>query len=235
MFQEGKVKTNHADRGFGFIQIEGEKKDLFFHIKDFPNKNIPPEMGETLKFRIVEENGKLKADHIVRLDIQYQQANSNVIGQYDDLPLQASSRYGTTKTSARSKIFTIVGLIIIVILLGLLYNKYQSYQAQKQQQVEQLMLQQQKIVAEQRAAVGELKGQGLSEQGKKNLEKSTNAPITAASPTSTSVSSPYRCDGRTHCSQMSSYEEAVFFIRNCPGTQMDGDGDGRPCERQFNR
>ncbi len=235
MFQEGKVKTYHADRGFGFIQIEDEKKDLFFHIKDFPNKNIPPQSGETVKFRIVEENGKLKADHIVRLDIQYQQANSNVIGQYDDLAVQASSRYGTTKTSASSKNFIIVGLVIIVVLIGLVYNKYQSYQAQKQQQVEQLMLQQQKIVAEQRAAVGELKNVGLSEQGKKNLEQSINAPITAASPTSTSVSSPYQCDGRTHCSQMRSYEEAVFFIRNCPNTQMDGNNDGVPCERQFNR
>lgn len=45
----------------------------------------------------------------------------------------------------------------------------------------------------------------------------------------------YRCDGRTHCSQMNSYEEALFFLRNCPGTQMDGDGDGIPCERQFGR
>ncbi len=45
----------------------------------------------------------------------------------------------------------------------------------------------------------------------------------------------YRCDGRTHCSQMNSYEEALFFLKNCPGTQMDGDGDGIPCERQFGR
>lgn len=45
----------------------------------------------------------------------------------------------------------------------------------------------------------------------------------------------YRCDGRTHCSQMNSYEKALFFLKNCPGTQMDGDGDGIPCERQFGR
>ncbi len=43
----------------------------------------------------------------------------------------------------------------------------------------------------------------------------------------------YQCDGRTHCSQMTSCEEAKFFIRNCPNTKMDGDGDGVPCERQF--
>lgn len=47
--------------------------------------------------------------------------------------------------------------------------------------------------------------------------------------------SKYVCDGRQHCSQMGLYEEAVFFIRNCPNTKMDGDGDGVPCERQFGR
>ena len=39
MFQEGKIKTFHEERGFGFIQIEGQSKDLFFHVTDFPNKN----------------------------------------------------------------------------------------------------------------------------------------------------------------------------------------------------
>ena len=43
----------------------------------------------------------------------------------------------------------------------------------------------------------------------------------------------YRCDGRTHCSQMHSCEEATWFLNHCPGTKMDGDGDGIPCERQW--
>ena len=43
----------------------------------------------------------------------------------------------------------------------------------------------------------------------------------------------FQCQGKVWCSQMSSYEEAVFYLRNCPGTKMDGDGDGDPCERQF--
>ena len=45
----------------------------------------------------------------------------------------------------------------------------------------------------------------------------------------------FTCDGRQYCSHMNSYEEALFFIRNCPNTKMDGDNDGVPCERQFNR
>ena len=45
--------------------------------------------------------------------------------------------------------------------------------------------------------------------------------------------STYSCDGREYCSQMTSCEEATFFIQNCPNTKMDGDRDGVPCERQF--
>lgn len=40
----------------------------------------------------------------------------------------------------------------------------------------------------------------------------------------------FRCDGREHCSQMTSRAEAVFFIKHCPNTKMDGDRDGIPCE-----
>ncbi len=43
----------------------------------------------------------------------------------------------------------------------------------------------------------------------------------------------FRCDGRIHCSQMTSCAEATYFLRNCPGTKMDGDDDGVPCEQQW--
>lgn len=43
----------------------------------------------------------------------------------------------------------------------------------------------------------------------------------------------WSCDGRTHCSQMTSCAEAKFFLKNCPGVKMDGDGDGVPCEDQW--
>lgn len=43
----------------------------------------------------------------------------------------------------------------------------------------------------------------------------------------------FKCDGRQHCSQMTSCNEAKLFLKNCPGVQMDGDGDGVPCEQQW--
>jgi hypothetical protein len=32
---------------------------------------------------------------------------------------------------------------------------------------------------------------------------------------------------------MRSCAEATFFLQNCSGVQMDGDGDGIPCETQW--
>jgi hypothetical protein len=45
--------------------------------------------------------------------------------------------------------------------------------------------------------------------------------------------SSFKCDGRKHCRQMTSCEEATYFIEHCPDTGMDGDNDGVPCERQW--
>tara|TARA_R110000737_G_scaffold325569_1_gene338990 strand:+ start:335 stop:898 length:564 start_codon:yes stop_codon:yes gene_type:complete len=42
--------------------------------------------------------------------------------------------------------------------------------------------------------------------------------------------SNFSCDGRQHCSQMTSRSEAEYFIKHCPNTKMDGDRDGIPCE-----
>lgn len=67
------------------------------------------------------------------------------------------------------------------------------------------------------------------------------APITEqvsprASPPKTgenTQTSPFKCDGRTYCAQMTSCAEATFFLKNCPGTKMDGNNDGIPCEKQW--
>jgi hypothetical protein len=32
---------------------------------------------------------------------------------------------------------------------------------------------------------------------------------------------------------MTSCAEAKYFLANCPGAKMDGDGNGVPCERQW--
>jgi hypothetical protein len=59
-----------------------------------------------------------------------------------------------------------------------------------------------------------------------------HAQVVASAPAG-SPSASFSCDGRTHCSQMTSCAEATYFIQHCPNTKMDGNNDGVPCERQW--
>jgi hypothetical protein len=57
--------------------------------------------------------------------------------------------------------------------------------------------------------------------------------VAAPANSRTAPDTRFKCDGRTYCSQMTSCAEATFFLQNCPGTKMDGNNDGIPCERQW--
>jgi len=64
------------------------------------------------------------------------------------------------------------------------------------------------------------------------MPPSVAAPHSIPAP-SAPVAEQFTCDGRTHCSQMRSCEEATYFIQHCPNTKMDGNNDGVPCEKQW--
>ena len=57
--------------------------------------------------------------------------------------------------------------------------------------------------------------------------------IVTSRPIEQTASEVFQCDGRTHCSQMTSCAEATYFLKNCPGVKMDGNHDGVPCEQQW--
>lgn len=235
MVNEGKIKSYHAERGFGFIDVVGHTKDLFFHIHDFPQPNIPPRVGEKLQFIVVEHQGKFKADQIVRLElgtIQPPSASASLVRPYHRLTAKPQN-----KTRALSYLL-VLGLLLLTGLSIFAYTKYQDSQQQKQLRTQQLIEAQRHIVEEQRRAQGDLPRRAEREHSAVDRQTAPDH-LTAAHPApakpSVQTVSQFRCDGRTHCSQMRSYQEAVFFLNNCPGTKMDGNGDGIPCERQFGK
>lgn len=59
------------------------------------------------------------------------------------------------------------------------------------------------------------------------------SPPSIARPARTLAAPSFSCDGRTRCSQMTSCAEARYFLDHCPGTRMDGNHDGEPCEQQW--
>ncbi|TCB38203.1 DNA-binding protein [Acinetobacter sp. ANC 4910] len=252
MFIEGKIKNYNSERGFGFICTADESEDIFFHIKDFPSWHIKPNMGEQLKFRVVEEQGKFKASDIVRLDLKPEDDYSLMEQHsfvYQTIPI--SEKVILPKKSVSRLKYMILFMLILVTGLGFVgYQKVQDYRIAKQLKAEQLIKQQKRIVEQQREALGYLPDRILSAQGRKNLDTvgyavnaqqvSTTSSAAFEAPKLAVVqkSEPiahFKCDGRTHCSQMRSYEEAVFFLQHCPSTEMDGNHDGEPCEKQFRR
>ena len=56
---------------------------------------------------------------------------------------------------------------------------------------------------------------------------------TTASPAQSDGQPLFRCDGRRRCDQMTSCEEAMFFLKNCKPIELDEDKDGIPCEIQW--
>ena len=71
-----------------------------------------------------------------------------------------------------------------------------------------------------------------AEEKKRRAAAAAAAPDKVA-PAPATVTGGFSCDGRQYCSQMKSCAEAKFFLANCPGTKMDGDKNGIPCERQW--
>ncbi len=251
MFIEGKIKHYNSTRGFGFIQVEDEPKDIFFHIKDFPSWHIKPNEGELLKFRVIEEQGEFKASDIVRLNLkpEEQALLEKHSFNYRSVP-PAEKIVLPRKSVSRLKYMVFFVLIVIAGLGFVAYQKVQDHRVAKQIKAEQLIQKQKRIVEQQREALGNLPDRILSAQGRKNLDTvgygvnaqqvstTSSAPLEASKLAAVEKNeqvSKFTCDGRTHCSQMRSYDEAVFFIRNCPNTQMDGNHDGEPCEKQFRR
>ncbi|MEI6221692.1 MAG: thermonuclease family protein [bacterium] len=55
-----------------------------------------------------------------------------------------------------------------------------------------------------------------------------NTPI--PQPTENPNPNNYSCGSKTYCTQMTSCEEAEYYLTQCGLSRLDGDGDGVPCE-----
>lgn len=62
-------------------------------------------------------------------------------------------------------------------------------------------------------------------RGKKDKAQDTSAKKQQGS------SSRFSCGSKRYCREMSSCDEAKFFLRHCGLARLDGDGDGVPCEQ----
>jgi len=246
MFYLGQIIEYHHDKGYGLLLDHNSAQSVIFYIADFPKEGGQPKKGETIKYVIINAHGTLKAHQMIRLDVAMSNDLKNKKINID------KQKNILRRSKNEGQKFGFMSVVILVIVFGFVYfsfatwNQYQTYQEEQHAKFALLEQQQKQIVEQQRKDIGYVKPVKFSEKSqnalnshhhsvqKQNEAESVQSNTTVLTTASTEKS-PYQCDGRTRCSQMTSYDEAVFFIKNCPNTQMDGNHDGRPCERQFGK
>lgn len=233
----GKIKLYNVARRCGYIDVEGYG-DILFLLQDLPTGYIPPRIGETLIFVLYQQQEKYIAGEIERPEVEPQKGLKE---KFKALKHQALM-YFYLQPSAKKKQIIIALLSSFILILALLfYWGYQSYKTYQYEKAQQFSLAQQQLIEQQRAELGELPEQILSEQGRRNIDGNIYGEVRDRSEMTTikidrmngqlPVSTgKFKCDGRTQCSEMRSYEEALYFQRHCRGTKLDGNGNGIPCE-----
>ncbi|MDO4641147.1 MAG: cold shock domain-containing protein [Neisseria sp.] len=209
----GKIVRWDDDRGFGFIREERSTAEVFVHISAFTASMPRPNVGERVIFDIVNtKTGRKEAKHVVYLDrvLEGRQSKGQSLGR-------RRSKYNN------NHIVGVLLLIGVVIALFLFFDYRRNNRLKEPVTVEQ--------VAERMAA--ERQSYPLNQAPKQTPQGHGEKAAKQSAFTGTGKSASFRCDGRTHCSQMTSCAEAKYFLANCPNVKMDGNHDGVPCERQW--
>ena len=206
----GKIVRWHDDKGFGFVKSDDLDKDVFVHISAFPPNSLRPKVGDDVVFQV--ENTP-KGLQVTRARYQ-NQLNDNVstnaqkgnlyleLERDDNVSQRKDSNVSfTKKTYKQSKLPNNKPKGLFSSLFGLLAIACLIY-------------------------YGYQNLSNRSEYTNSQVSKQILPIIEQKSVSNTN----FKCDGRQHCSQMNSREEAEWFSQNCPDTKMDGDKDGDVCE-----
>ena len=81
---KGKIAKYLANRGYGFINVEGKERDVFFHNSRFPRNRLPSE-GLVVEFKLVETPKGFEAQdmRVVNLDETVEQDTSDYSSSID--------------------------------------------------------------------------------------------------------------------------------------------------------
>jgi cold shock CspA family protein len=206
----GTLRSWNDDRGFGFIAPTHGGAEIFVHISALPRDGTRPTIGEKMSYELGRDrNGKVQAVKVIR----------QAIG----ITLQGQSKKLDDPHRSNSLSARLITMLFILAISAYAYKKSDIKITRNPTNVSSEVT----PTVENSAA-----------------ERVTGSPALSFKPETTSVAEKaptivypanFKCDGRTYCSQMTSCAEATYFLNNCPGTKMDGDGDVIPCEAQWCR
>lgn len=211
----GTIIRWNDNRKFGAIREENMGKEIFAPLSAFTTLPHPPAKGQRVSFEIIKgRRGRDEAENICFA--------SDCIGEADFFAPEPEPF-----KAAFSKLLWIIPVIALLAAGGWFgWNYWQEYRRQVQETTAAAPVTMVSEVAEKMKA--ERKAWKDAASGRTAFKHGSTASTGSAATTDTTTA--FKCDGRQHCSQMNSLEEAEFFIKNCPNTKMDGDHDGIPCE-----
>ncbi len=227
--ERGTLVRWNDEKGFGFIKPEaGNGKDVFIHISALKHMARKPMVGDAIQYLTEQQaDGKVKAIKasiegvaVVASTSKRSAPTSHHRSSHNSYSHTSNSHNSKShnRHSRQSKSSSVMLIPLLVILaLGIFgFKRYEALTATPvltNEDIEQ-MLQEPSVLSNE------------------NIEQVQWEPSTKKS--NPIASQPqFRCEsGKTHCSQMRSCAEAKYYLKNCPGTKMDGDHDGIPCERQ---
>lgn len=208
MRTQGSLIKWNADRGFGFIRTRDSGIEVFVHVSEFPRSGRTPQIGDILHFEIATDPEGRKRAKAVAFDTP--SGAELTLARIERTPAArrpapqhaTAPRRDARRERPPRRKSSGLGSKVVV---GTLLLGGAAFAYQKFASLQTPAADMPQI------------------QSAQTPTGPTIAPVAAKK---------YVCDGRQHCSQMRSCEEATWFIRNCPNTKMDGEGDGIPCEQQ---
>lgn len=233
----GMLRAWNDDRGFGFIRPEGGGPDVFVHISDFVaagGGGVRPAPGEKLLFDLAAgKDGKPRAVRVRRPGETLRVVNHTAAAPALSAGADAGARAGGRRhhsgdgrggrrhhpprrhpasldsgSGSRGRVFRALGAMALVVAGIAVFSYGKPWWAGW--------------------SMPDVVGASSSSGG-----GSAQQVFDTAAARRQQQAPRFSCDGRTYCSQMTSCEEATFFLRNCPGVKMDGNNDGVPCEQQW--
>ncbi len=212
MRTQGTLVKWNDDRGFGFARTRESGVEVFVHISEFPRSGRRPQMGDPLSFEIRTGSDGRKQGHAITWDVP--------VPPTDFMrPPPATPRASATHAQAPRPVPARTH--------AQAYTRDRTRPSRKSRGAVPVI-----VVL----AVGSALGWYF---GRPDVPPA--APEAISSPALAPSSAPsivypqpaYRCDGRSRCPEMTSCEEAKWFLHHCAGTLSDGDHDGEPCEDQW--
>jgi len=65
MRKAGRIKSWHADKGYGFIDIHADLEDVFFHVSALRTRVVQPKVGDRVSFELAKgKDGRMQAFNV---------------------------------------------------------------------------------------------------------------------------------------------------------------------------